>query len=43
LCRHHHQVKQAEGWTLIQPSPGVLVWLTPAGRRYTTMPSQHPT
>jgi Domain of unknown function (DUF222) len=43
LCRHHHRVKQAEGWTLIQPSPGVLVWLTPAGRRYTTLPSQHPT
>jgi hypothetical protein len=43
LCRRHHQVKQSEGWTLQQPSPGVLVWLTPAGRRYTTLPSQHPT
>ena len=43
LCRHHHQVKQAQGWTLTQPAPGVLVWLTPAGRRYTTLPSQHPT
>ena len=43
LCRRHHQVKQAEGWTLTQPAPGVLVWLTPAGRRYTTLPSQHPT
>jgi Domain of unknown function (DUF222) len=43
LCRHHHRVKQAEGWSLIQPVPGVLVWLTPAGRRYTTLPSQHPT
>jgi hypothetical protein len=43
LCRRHHRVKQAEGWTLSQVSPGVLVWLTPAGRRYTTLPSQHPT
>jgi Domain of unknown function (DUF222) len=43
LCRRHHRLKQAEGWLLTQPSPGVLVWLTPAGRRYTTMPSQHPT
>src|SRR5579875_1260583 len=43
LCRRHHRVKQAEGWRLEQPSPGVLVWLTPAGRRYTTLPSQHPT
>jgi hypothetical protein len=43
LCRRHHRLKQAEGWTLTQPSPGVLAWLTPAGRRYTTLPSQHPT
>ena len=43
LCRRHHRLKQAEGWRLLQPSPGVLVWLTPAGRRYTTLPSQHPT
>jgi hypothetical protein len=43
LCRRHHQLKQTEGWMLIQPTPGTLVWLTPAGRRYTTLPSQHPT
>jgi hypothetical protein len=43
LCRRHHRVKQSEGWTLTQPTPGVMVWLTPAGRRYTTLPSQHPT
>jgi hypothetical protein len=43
LCRRHHRLKQAEGWTLTQPTPGVLAWLTPAGRRYTTLPSQHPT
>jgi hypothetical protein len=36
LCRHHHRCKQAEGWRLEQPEPGVLVWHTPAGRTYTT-------
>ncbi|MBV9092371.1 MAG: DUF222 domain-containing protein, partial [Streptosporangiaceae bacterium] len=30
LCRHHHRCKQAEGWSLRQPEPGVLVWRTPA-------------
>jgi hypothetical protein len=43
LCRHHHRVKQTEGWQLRQPSPGVMAWTTPAGRRYTTLPSRHPT
>jgi hypothetical protein len=43
LCRFHHQVKQAENWTLEQPGPGIMTWLTPAGRRYVTLPSQHPT
>ena len=36
LCRAHHKVKQAQGWHLEQPAPGVLVWTTPAGRKYTT-------
>ena len=36
LCRAHHKVKQAQGWHLEQPAPGVLQWTTPAGRRYTT-------
>jgi hypothetical protein len=30
LCRHHHRCKQAEGWRLAQPEPGVLIWRTPA-------------
>jgi hypothetical protein len=42
LCRHHHRCKQAEGWRLEQPEPGVLVWRTPAGRTYATGPTQHP-
>lgn len=43
LCRYHHRVKQAEGWKLEEICPGVMAWLTPAGRRYITLPSQHPT
>jgi len=42
LCRHHHRAKQAEGWRLEQPEPGVLRWRTPAGRRYTTTPTAYP-
>jgi len=38
-CRHHHRCKQAPGWTLTQPEPGVMRWTTPAGRSYTTRPT----
>jgi hypothetical protein len=41
LCRHHHRCKQADGWRLEQPQPGVLVWHTPAGRTYTTTPTKY--
>ena len=37
-CRRHHRVKQAPGWKLEQPEPGVMRWTTPAGRSYTTRP-----
>ncbi|HEX3924662.1 MAG TPA: DUF222 domain-containing protein [Streptosporangiaceae bacterium] len=43
LCRHHHQVKQAPGWHVAQPRPGVLVWTTPSGRKYTTTAEPYPT
>ena len=42
-CRHCHRRKQALQWALEQPSPGVMIWTSPAGRRYTTYPSKHPT
>ena len=29
LCRRHHRCKQAEGWHLEQPEPGVLIWRDP--------------
>jgi hypothetical protein len=43
LCRRDHQAKQAQGWRLLQPSPGVLVWELPHGRRYLVMPGVYPT
>lgn len=38
LCRFHHRVKQAPGWQLTQPAPGVFIWTTPSGWRYTNAP-----
>ena len=42
LCRHHHRCKQAEGWWLEQPEPGILAWRTPSGRAYITSPTEYP-
>jgi hypothetical protein len=42
LCRLHHQAKQAPGWHLSQPQPGVLVWTLPHGRAYTVRPEPYP-
>jgi hypothetical protein len=42
LCRRHHQAKQAPGWRLEQVEPGVMIWTTPSGRRYTTGPGTYP-
>ena len=42
LCRHHHRCKQAQGWQLEQPEPGVMIWHTPAGHTYITAPTQYP-
>jgi hypothetical protein len=41
LCRRHHQVKQAQGWKLEQPEPGILVWTTPAGLTRVTTPTRY--
>jgi hypothetical protein len=38
-CRRHHRCKQAPGWRLAQPEPGVMRWTTPSGRSYTTRPT----
>jgi Domain of unknown function (DUF222) len=42
LCRHHHRCKQAEGWWLEQPEPGVLKWRVPSGRTFATTPTEYP-
>ena len=42
LCRKHHQAKQAPGWRLVQPEPGILTWTLPSGRHYTTDPEPYP-
>jgi hypothetical protein len=42
LCRRHHQAKQAPGWRLEQPEPGVLVWTLPSGRQYRTTAEPYP-
>jgi len=38
LCRRHHGAKQAPGWHLEQPRPGVLIWTLPGNRTRTTTP-----
>src|SRR6185437_2312150 len=42
LCRHGHQAKQAPGWHLAQPEPGLMTWTLPSGRTYTTLPDPYP-
>ncbi|TDD61561.1 HNH endonuclease, partial [Actinomadura darangshiensis] len=39
LCRRHHRTKQSPGWTLIQPWPGLLIWITPSGNWHITLPT----
>ena len=41
LCRRHHRCKQAPGWKLRQPAPGIMRWTTPSGRTYTTTPTRY--
>jgi hypothetical protein len=43
LCRFHHRLKQSEGWMLKQIRPGVMSWITPGKRGYTTLPTELPT
>jgi hypothetical protein len=39
LCRTHHRViKQHPTWTLVQPWPGLLIWVTPAGTWHIVTP-----
>jgi Domain of unknown function (DUF222) len=38
-CRRHHRCKQAPGWHVEQPEPGVVRWTLPSGRAHTTRPT----
>ena len=40
-CRYHHRNKQAPGWHLTQPAPGIFKWRTPSGRTHTTEPTKY--
>jgi hypothetical protein len=42
LCRRSHRTKQAPGWHVAQPEPGVLVWTLPSGRVYTKINEPYP-
>jgi hypothetical protein len=40
-CRTHHRAKQAPGWKVEQPQPGVFRWTLPSGRAHTTRPGTY--
>jgi Domain of unknown function (DUF222) len=40
-CRGHHRAKQAPGWKVEQPEPGVFRWTLPSGRTHTTRPTTY--
>jgi hypothetical protein len=40
-CRRHHRVKQAPGWRVSQPRPGIISWTLPNGRTHTTRPTAY--
>jgi hypothetical protein len=40
-CRSHHQAKQAPGWKVEQPEPGLFRWTLPSGRTHTTRPTSY--
>jgi hypothetical protein len=41
-CRHDHQLKQDSRWKVTQHPDGTFTWITPAGRQYTTRPTEYP-
>lgn len=40
-CRSHHRAKQAPGWKVEQPEPGVFRWTLPSGRTHATRPTPY--
>jgi hypothetical protein len=41
-CRHDHRLKQDPRWKVEQHADGTFTWTTPAGRTYTTGPTEYP-
>jgi hypothetical protein len=41
-CRHDHRLKQDPRWAVEQHPDGTFTWTTPAGRTYTTGPTEYP-
>ena len=41
LCRHHHRIKQRDGWTVRLHPDGTVTWTDPTGRHHTTWPVDH--
>jgi hypothetical protein len=39
LCRHHHRLKHQTQWTVRAGPADTLVWTSPAGHRYSTLPA----
>lgn len=39
VCRSDHRAKQAPGWKVEQPEPGVFRWTLPSGRSHVTRPT----
>jgi hypothetical protein len=38
-CRAHHRAKQAPGWHVEQPEPGIIRWTLPNNRSHVTRPT----
>ncbi len=38
LCKKHHKLKHLKGWDLIQDDEGCLIFITPTGQQYRTIP-----
>lgn len=41
LCRHHHRVKHAPGWSHLLRSDGTTEWVSPGGVSRVSLPADH--
>jgi Domain of unknown function (DUF222) len=40
-CRRHNRMKERDGWTVLQPTPGTFTWTGPTGHTATTTPTSY--